>query len=1004
MNMQKIVVWPARLIVSGFLTITALSTHATIPATAIMKTSSTVAPGNFVFKSQYVLDPSGSDPAAAINTKIDAVANAASTRGGVIFLKSGTYTITHPVILHGQGVQLVGLRDETTNQYPTLQYGATFSDSDYDAFSSVRVQQRPAAVRVNGNVYTGTASMDTAMGIYGLNIVYTGTSGTSQGAIATGIAMHRPDVATFRDITITNAHNGIDVGACGHPRFRNVTITGVDGEFGFRAGITPALSNPFKIHGLTVSTKSGNTSAVLLDISANLELIGAKLTGGKIGIRVSGPDWTDAADDVCLRSILIQDTAEQGVIIGNAINLYLVDMQIDRAGSEAIKVLGGVDGSGNYTGLYGGLQIANLRTTYSGLSAIRVQGGMNICLTNTVLLNSGSKNPASTSPDYPVAGISIDAGVTSLNIAGARIGTSTGTAYEQYGIYWATGTSASGPWHTPTVQASNVNFFSNVNTATTRTNRVPLTSTGSYYPLSDAGYFATPPSETWSIQKLASDPQLDGGGWLTQVRGFNQYDLPEIKNQMWIDLTQTDVVTGTAPNYAINSDNFTTLLNEAVTTYPNGVVMYLPAGVWTSTNTYQRRLYSLTKRLLINKPKVQLLGDGRDITQISVAQYTGTANIAPLDNAIKIANTGTNPDSAGIFGLSIYYDAQAAKPTSGKPAGGWGPAVSYAPPFRVDGAQHVRLAGLGTARSMGGGAIIVDSQDVELFDTTFNAAANNTQPAAVNAVYNVVGTSSGSCADIRMYQVFGGFMDNIWIDASGTTAGHWVDDNNADNLTDSQIPELTWVRLAGNVNRVRIDYSTFIEGKAGLVSVTSSGATPTNISTCRLATDHTFCYGVHLINVGTADFYSSWLGGGRHGAMAADNVSGDLRLYLFPARGGCLEGIEILDGNNVSLVNCMVGINYYPRFYQVLENRPKGGIYIGPGVSGATMVGGSSGWLFNADRTSPTTNPNTQDWGVVLGIPSSYFSYYGSDFYGNQLGRIGLQDPDNPTQAVPFLP
>jgi hypothetical protein len=60
------------------------------------------------------------------------------------------------------------------------------------------------------------------------------------------------------------------------------------------------------------------------------------------------------------------------------------------------------------------------------------------------------------------------------------------------------------------------------------------------------------------------------------------------------------------------------------------------------------------------------------------------------------------------------------------------------------------------------------------------------------------------------------------------------------------------------------------------------------------------------------------------------------------------------------------------------------------------VVGGLSGWLFNADYFSASVNPGDQDWGVVLGSSTStnYTALYGVDLYGN--GGTTARKPASP--------
>jgi hypothetical protein len=363
-------------------------------------------------------------------------------------------------------------------------------------------------------------------------------------------------------------------------------VTGFRGGFGARLG--DATSTAFKMHALTVTANVSNTTGTLVVIQQNMELIGANLTGGGVGISISGPSTSKFADDIYIRSVQIQNTALQGILLGYAQGTYISDTTINYAGAEAIKVL---------PGFYGGLAITNLSTSYSGLSAIRVQQGMNINLVNAVLLNSGQNKGGASSADLPIASLSVDFSVTSLNIAGGRFGSASGTTVnEDWGMYVSTASPVYTPWHTPTLIATNVDF---VNLGTSQyASGITIANSGQYSVLNSAGYFNAPLEDSWIIQNLSTDPVMTGV--FAVVKGFNSYDLPEIRDRQWINLTSSalsayPVVDGSGN---INAANFTYWENAAATQFPEGAVLYLPAGKSNSGFTsWTRKIYNLAGTL-----------------------------------------------------------------------------------------------------------------------------------------------------------------------------------------------------------------------------------------------------------------------------------------------------------------------------------------------------------------------------------------------------------------------
>jgi hypothetical protein len=114
-------------------------------------------------------------------------------------------------------------------------------------------------------------------------------------------------------------------------------------------------------------------------------------------------------------------------------------------------------------------------------------------------------------------------------------------------------------------------------------------------------------------------------------------------------------------------------------------------------------------------------------------------------------------------------------------------------------------------------------------------------------------------------------------------------------------------------------------------------------------------------------------------------VGGNIRYFNQPFRGCGLEGLLIQGGDRVALVNCQVGANSQLWTGVPSEGRPYGGIFFGNPSGLNIVVGGLSGWLFNADYSRASVNPGDQDWGVVLGTSTltNRTALYGADLYGN---------------------
>ena len=428
------------------------STHGAIPEAAFMKTNAALDSTKYVFKTSVILDPTlyNGDASTGLQKAVDAIANANLTKGGVIFLKPGNYTLTKSVKISGSGIVIVGVRDVVApgvwGAYPTLRYGNDFVDPDYDPASTNAAQQQPAVIRINGNADYSKNSAYSYNGLHGLNLECTAT-GNSPGAIATAITAHMPHLNMCRDISITNAFNGVNLIDATTPSLHNISITGLRGDFGIRCGDPD--SDAVKVQGLRVTAAPGNTNATLAYIPGNTEFVGADLQGGKIGIDINGWGYTNWAGDVFIRSVHIQGTAEQGIRVGYAAQVYITDLAIDNAGREALRIT---------TNFYGGLTLANFTATASGFSALRVDRGMNISVVNARLLDSGQHRAIALSGDLPIAGLWIDSSVTSFNLAGALIG-SNGQAHEDWGVYVNPNAPAYAPWHAQTLIAQNIDWL-----------------------------------------------------------------------------------------------------------------------------------------------------------------------------------------------------------------------------------------------------------------------------------------------------------------------------------------------------------------------------------------------------------------------------------------------------------------------------------------------------------------------------------------------------------------
>ena len=1033
---RSFVLWT---LVSG-ITLLQTSAQAVIPPAAFMKEPTVAGGSHFVFSSTspYVLRPptGGVDAQPVIQKAIDACSAAGGSLGGVIFLASGTYLIKSPIVIHDKGVSIVGLRSNSgTNgwgAYPTITYDNTFNDPDYTNRASitdedsrpVNTVQYPAAIRINGSKDYKTGA--TYSGIRGVNIRYVG-SGAGHGGLATGLAIYGVNLAVVQDITIssstsTGPYNGIHAGKCFRFIGRNLKVDNVRGDFGLRAGEWPALGGAGKFHGVQIS--STGSTANLVEMRSEGELIGAKLNGGGIGLLISGtgPGDDDGRSANCgLRSVLVENSAKEGVVVDNWHGLWLSDLTIKNPKREGFRVR---------SGLLGGLQMANLRIENAGLSGIRVSAGLNVNFTNAVVLNSGQQKSGAAAADLPIASVFIDGAVTSMSLTGARLGTSgTGAAQEDWGIYWSTTGSA---WHEPTIIASNVNFFPNFS-STTRTNprgalpTLSIKDVAGYYTLYDIGAFNDLASDSWSILPANTD---FSDSTLKHARGYNWYDLDEIRSKQWIDLTKTAVVaSGT-----INQAAFDTLLNDLG---PEGAVLYLPSGVfnYSSTNaTFTAKSYRIggsTSGLVINKPNVKILGDGAEVTTIAISGTAANANCPPQASVFRFTGSATG---GGLFGLTIDHDGATARPgkiavpypdspedfREGDTVTGLFPNISYAPSVTVDNTSNIRIAGVSTNNGMGGGFSLINTSNSELYYTNARLYANNGRPNDPMAGYLVSGTTAGKSHDVRLVLAFAGGLSNVLVPSGTFTISgtqHILTDkmyswNDVDNFVRHEnLPNFDTLRIEGDSRRVRIDSATFIHGKNGFKTnslvVGSSTMAPRNIEAFRYATDHINGQALNLESVIDSDFLSCWLNSNLV-ALVGPGVTGDFRMANTYLRGGKYEGLSVRGGNNIMLVNNLIGRTCNINALYPPENRPLAGLFIGENASATTgnrtrVIGGTSGWMFYK-LSGVTNNGNEQDWGITLGSTFNQSRYWavGVDLYGNGGPSATSPSPTTPPSQTGY--
>ena len=369
--------------------------------------------------------PEPEDISAKLNAAIT-VLRQKGRNGGTIFIPPGTYYFGTTIEFAGQGIQLVGLRgapprgdsNPREGSYPTFWYNRSLQDPNYKPNANTAKPggtafgqtTRPRS-RVLGSATdtTGaTPGYSTAVysynNIMGLNVAYSDTGSGGVGATATGMLFYYSHLNLIRDISICGAYNGIDLICNESTSLRNISITGLRGDFGMSCGSEAneahmgrsankeaglaetriGRTNGLKIQGLTVSAHNNTTRLVVLPTAA--ELSGVNLSGGGIGIDIGDP--VDAiqglsnetrADDVYLQDVTIDGCGQQGILTNYASNIFGYNVSISNSGAEGMRI---------QPGLYGDFQFGRLSISNSQSTGLLIENGINIVMTDVTVKNS----------------------------------------------------------------------------------------------------------------------------------------------------------------------------------------------------------------------------------------------------------------------------------------------------------------------------------------------------------------------------------------------------------------------------------------------------------------------------------------------------------------------------------------------------------------------------------------------------------------------------------------
>lgn len=360
--------------------------------------------------------------------------------------------------------------------------------------------------------------------------------------------------------------------------------------------------------------------------------------------------------------------------------------------------------------------------------------------------------------------------------------------------------------------------------------------------------------------------------------------------------------------------------------------------------------YKISSALNISGNGITLIGEGQ--TQTTPSEKVFINNVSTSD-AINI--TG---DNSGVQDLVIY---KSANRTSGRA-------------IRISGSDGGFVRKVSLIRCYNG-INIVECQNIDLYD-------------------------------IDIYELYGSYGIRLYGSSTNITKNV-----NLRRIKTSHLSSTTFngFRITDYVDNVEIENTRAIRGGIGVwitASDTSTGY-PKNIRTYQMGTDNTNQEG-YKIDAGS-DIVSSntWIGqvgasGSEYsGTTIGSGVKGNITLTNWYVRGSRRHGIQILGGQDIALLNCMVGQN------SLQGSGLYSGIYIANGVDDVTIMGGKYGYLEGGGS-------NSQKYGIHIdGTSHDNIVIEGVNLYGNVTDYISDESassannfirnnigPDNPNDGT----
>lgn len=222
----------------------------------------------------------------------------------------------------------------------------------------------------------------------------------------------------LEDITIANAHRGIELVNGIGPTLVNIALSGLTGDYGIKIDAATGKVDAAQLHGITGSASAASVEWLLFGRVDGVELQAATLSGGKRGIRCLG---SVGPKYVYTNQVTISSCTNEGILVETGSDLLVNATSISQTGASGFAI------ASTFTG---GAVLTDLDVSNAAGHGLEINGGRDIGVLEPTINATGSALPAGTG-----AGIYLAAGCSYVSVTdGSVVG-------QHYGVYFA-GTSA----------------------------------------------------------------------------------------------------------------------------------------------------------------------------------------------------------------------------------------------------------------------------------------------------------------------------------------------------------------------------------------------------------------------------------------------------------------------------------------------------------------------------------------------------------------------------------